>query len=108
MTIAPRVPRESRIDETASRRRSRRHDGAPKPRILSIATSTGQGGIERHAATLAVRAVERGYAVDALAGPSSFFSRECSSAGIPVFPIINRNAADFMAAARIAAVISAR
>lgn len=70
-------------------------------RLLYLATSEGQGGIERHSVRLAQRLQDRGACLTYACRPGSFLEKLCQAEGIPVLPLAVRNSGDLRAVQRL-------
>lgn len=71
-------------------------------RLLYIASTKSQGGIERHSVEIAAALAERGAWVQFACAPGSFVETWCRAAGLPVAPLRVRNSGDLHAAWRLA------
>ncbi len=78
-----------------------------KFRLLHIASTKSQGGIERHSVELAAALAERGAAVRFACAPGSFVEAWCREAGLSTAPLRVRNSGDLGAAWRLAKLIRA-
>jgi len=72
------------------------------PRVLFVATSQGEGGIERYSVQLAKRIQARGVETLFVCAPSSYVERATSDAGVPVRQLRLRNSGDLLAAHSLA------
>ncbi len=77
------------------------------PRLLFVATSKNDGGVERYSVRMATELHRRGRAVLFACLPGEIIDRRCREAGIPTLPFSVRNSGDFGAARRLADVIRA-
>ena len=75
---------------------------APLPRVLFIATSAGEGGIERYSVRLAVLLRARGVPVTYACRPGGFLEGQCAAHGIPTFAWEVRNSGDVTASRLLA------
>ena len=80
---------------------------AAPPRVLFVATSTGDGGIERHSARLAACLREGGLPLVYVCHPGAFLETACAARGVPVRPLRVRNSGDLGAVLRLIALIRA-
>ena len=71
-------------------------------RLLYIASTKSQGGIERHSVELAAALAERGATVQFACVPASFVEAWCRKAGLPTVLLQVRNSGDLGAAWRLA------
>ena len=76
-----------------------------KPRVLYVATSGGEGGIERHSIRLAEQLRDRDHAIAYCCGPNTFLEQTCGVCGIPSHAIVSRNSGDPAAIVRLASII---
>ncbi len=76
-----------------------------RPRVLHIATSQNDGGIERYSVRLAAGLAENGGWQGFACLPGAIVERLCHDSGIQTFPLTVRNSGDWRAAAQIAASI---
>ncbi len=79
--------------------------GSPLPRLLYVASTKSQGGIERHSVEMAAALGEHGASVRFACVPGGFVEAWCRDADLPVSPLRVRNSGDFVAAWRLAKVI---
>lgn len=77
------------------------------PRLLYVATSKNQGGLERYSVRLARLLRERGQAVQYACLPGEIIDDLCREAGVPALPLTTRNSGDLRAARTLAAQIGA-
>jgi glycosyltransferase involved in cell wall biosynthesis len=63
-------------------------------RVIFLATSSGEGGIERHSVLLATCLSERGIDVTYICSPGSFVERHSQSKGLKTESLVSRNSAD--------------
>ncbi|MGO8673437.1 MAG: glycosyltransferase family 4 protein [Capsulimonadaceae bacterium] len=77
----------------------------PLPNVLFVASSAGEGGIERLSVRLASRLVEGGVNVTFACAPNSFAERHASAVEILTEPLTVRNSADIAAIRQLAAYI---
>ncbi len=75
------------------------------PRLLFVASTTSQGGIERHSVELAAALRARGVPLQFACPPGSYVEAWCREAGIPTLPFGVRNSGDLGAALRLARLI---
>ena len=73
--------------------------------LLFVATSDGQGGIERHSVRLAERLEKRGASVTYACRPAGFLEGLCFQGNIPTHPLDVRNSGDLRAALSLARCI---
>ena len=66
----------------------------PDPKILFVASSIGQGGIERHSVEMAQQLVERGMRLVYACSASSHVERKCQAAGVLTETFRLRNSGD--------------
>src|SRR5579884_2834640 len=78
------------------------------PRLLYVATSKNDGGIERYSVQLARRLWERGAPLWYACAPDEIIARHCGASGVPTLPLCTRNSGDMGAARRLAEWIVAR
>lgn len=91
--------------------RCRRAAAAPEAqplRLLYVATSAGQGGLERHSVRLAGRLEKRGAVVTYACRPGGFLEKHCRSSGIAAYPLVVRNSGDLWAAFDLARLVLRR
>ncbi len=77
------------------------------PRVLFLATSAGDGGIERHSGLLAVCLQRGGVPLAYACHPGSFLESACAAQGVPARPLRVRNSGDLGAVWHLAALIRA-
>ena len=82
--------------------------GAAMPRVLFVASTTSQGGIERHSVELAAALQARGVPLLFACPPGSHLDVWCRARGILTLPFRVRNSGDLGAAGRLARLIRAR
>ena len=82
-------------------------DLPPLPRLLFVASTKSQGGIERHSAALAAALARRGASVQFACVPGSFVATECRAFGVSTVPLTVKNSGDLGAAGRLARLIHA-
>ena len=85
-----------------------RPQDAPSPlslRLLHVATSPGEGGIERYSVRLASGLAQHGAYLRFACLPGGRVGRLCAAAGIPTLPLAVRNSGDLRAAWRLARMI---
>lgn len=75
------------------------------PRLLYVASTKSQGGIERHSVELAAALAGRGMAVRFACSPGSFVEEWCHKAGILTSALRVRNSGDLGAVWRLARLI---
>lgn len=75
------------------------------PRLLYLASTRSQGGIERHSVELAEALREQGARLHYACPPGSHLETWCRERGIPTLPFHLRNSGDLSAAFRLAALI---
>ncbi len=80
-------------------------DLARRPRVLHIATSQNDGGIERYSVRLAAGLAENGVWVDFACLPGAIVERLCRASGVRTLPLAVRNSGDVQAVRQIAAYI---
>jgi len=80
---------------------------SPLPRLLYIASTKSQGGIERHSVDLAAALARRGVGTQFACAPGSFVETWCRSTGVSTLPLQVRNSGDLSAAWRLAKLIDA-
>lgn len=88
--------------------RQRREATSPKVqalRLLYVATSAGQGGLERHSVELAQHLEQRGVAVTYACRPNGFVEKLCSHRNITTHPLVVRNSGDLWAALNLARLV---
>lgn len=78
------------------------------PRVLFVASTTSQGGIERHSVELAAALQARGVPLLFACPPGSHLDVWCRARGILALPFRVRNSGDLGAAGRLARLIRAR
>lgn len=66
----------------------------PTPRVLFVASSAGEGGIERHSVQIAKLLIASGVDVTYACGDNSFIERQCRAQGIHTETIRSRNSGD--------------
>ena len=81
--------------------------GGAFPRVLFLASTGSQGGIERHAVELAAALRERGVPLQFACPPGSHLDAWCRERGIPTLPFQVRNSGDLGAARQLARLIHA-
>ena len=82
--------------------------GEAFPRVLFLASTTSQGGIERHSVELAAALRARGVPLLFACPPGSYLDTWCHTRGIPTLPFQVRNSGDLGAARRLARLIRVR
>ncbi len=82
-----------------------RSDGQASPRVLFLASTGSQGGIERHSVELAAALRARGVLLTFACPPGSYLDAWCRERGIPTLPFAVRNSGDLGAAWRLARLI---
>ncbi len=75
------------------------------PRVLFLASTNSQGGIERHSVELAAALRARGVLLSFACPPGSYLAAWCRERGIPTQPFSVRNSGDLDAAGRLARLI---
>lgn len=75
------------------------------PRLLHVASTKSQGGIERHSVEMAAALAGRGAAVLFACRPGGFVEAWCREAGLPTAALRVRNSGDLGAAWRLARLI---
>ena len=80
-------------------------DAPVLPRLLYVASTKTQGGIERHSVDLAAALVERGAFVQFACRPGSFVELWCRESALPTSAFLVRNSGDLGAALRLAQII---
>lgn len=76
-----------------------------RPRLLYVASSGGQGGIERHSVRLAQQFRQRGAWLRYACLPESFLHTQCWQRGVPTVPLLVRNSGDLGAVRRLGQTI---
>ncbi len=79
--------------------------GAGAARVLFLASTGSQGGIERHSVELAAALRERGVPLTFACPPGSYLDAWCRERGIPTLPFQVRNSGDLGAARQLAQII---
>ncbi len=79
--------------------------GKAPPRVLFLASTNSQGGIERHSVELAAALRVRGVPLLFACPPGSPLDAWCGARGIPTLPLRVRNSGDLGAAWRLARLI---
>ncbi len=74
-------------------------------RLLYVASTKSQGGIERHSVEMAAALTERGFSVQFACAPGIFVETWCREAGLPTVLLQVRNSGDLGAAWRLAKMI---
>ncbi len=82
-------------------------DAKSQPRLLYLASTVSQGGIERHSVELADALRAQGMPVWFACPSGSFLQTACRERGIPALPFRVRNSGDLGAALRLASLIRA-
>lgn len=77
------------------------------PRVLYIASTKSQGGIERHSVELAAEMHTRGVPIQFACPPGSYLETWCHERGVSTLPFHVRNSGDLGAAVRLAQRIHA-
>ncbi len=77
-------------------------------RVLYLASTKSQGGIERHSVDLASALREKGVAVQYACSPGGYVEAWCAERGIPTLPFRVRNSGDLGAVFRLAGLIRAQ
>lgn len=77
----------------------------PPLRLLHVASTKSQGGIERHSVELAAALAERGAVVRFACAPGGFIETWCSAVGLPTAALRVTNSGDLGAAWRLARMI---
>jgi len=77
----------------------------PPPRVLFLASTSSQGGIERHSVELAAALRARGVPLQFGCPPGSPLDAWCRVRGVPILPFHVRNSGDLGAAGRLARLI---
>lgn len=93
------------MDNNIARSPASRIRPTPTPRLLFVATSQGEGGIERHSAVLAARLLADGVPLVYACQPGSFLETACTTRGVPVAAFSVRNSGDLAALRRLIALI---
>lgn len=75
------------------------------PRLLFVASTKSQGGIERHAVELAAEIFAFGVPLQFACPPGSYLQQWCSERGVPTQAFIVRNSGDLGAVLRLAHII---
>lgn len=75
------------------------------PRVLFVATTKSEGGIERYALRLASSLRARGLSIIFACRPGSFLEAQCQAEGIPTRPFRVRNSGDLGASLRLAGIV---
>lgn len=83
------------------------HGSVRTPRVLFVATSRGEGGIERYSVQLATQIQARGVETLFVCAPSSYIEQAASRAGVPVHLLHLRNSGDLRAAHSLAGTMRA-
>ncbi len=76
-------------------------------RVLFVATSGGEGGIERYSVSLAAALRARGVSLTYACRPGGFLAAHCKAVGIPTVAWEVRNSGDITAALSLAGIIRA-
>lgn len=79
--------------------------GKASPRVLFLASTNSQGGIERHSVELAAALRTRGFPLQFACPPGSPSDAWCRARGIPALPFRVRNSGDLGAAWHLARLI---
>lgn len=79
--------------------------GESSPRILHLATSQNDGGVERYGVKLASALAQNGVWVRFACLPGAIVERLCVAAGVGTLPLTVRNSGDLQAAHQVAAHI---
>ena len=79
--------------------------GEASPRVLFLASTGSQGGIERHSVELAAALRERGVPLTFACPAGSYLDAWCRERGIPTLPFEVRNSGDLGAVRRLARLI---
>ena len=74
-------------------------------RVLFVATSTGQGGLEQHSVETARWLEQEGISVTYACRPDGFLERLCAAKQVTTHPLVVRNSGDLLAAFRLAGCI---
>ena len=74
-------------------------------RVLYLASTKSQGGIERHSVDLAEALREKGVAIQFACPPGSYVQAWCAERGIPTLPFRVRNSGDLEAVFRLARLV---
>jgi glycosyltransferase involved in cell wall biosynthesis len=77
------------------------------PRLLFLASTRSQGGIERHSVELAAALRRRGVPLQFACPPGSYVEKWCEERGVPTLPFQVRNSGDLNAALVLAKLIRA-
>jgi len=83
-------------------------EGEAIPRVLFVASTTSQGGIERHSVEVAAALRARGVPLLFACPPGSHLDAWCRARGVPTLPFRVRNSGDLGASGRLARLIRAR
>ncbi len=75
------------------------------PRVLFVASTRSQGGIERHSVALAAALLARGVPIQYACPPGSFLETACRERTIPTLPFTVRNSGDLRAALSLSRAI---
>jgi len=78
------------------------------PRVLFVASTASQGGIERHSVELAAALRARGVPLLFACPPGSHLDAWCRARGVPALPFRVQNSGDLGAAVRLARLVRAR
>lgn len=70
------------------------HKEGSGPRVIFLATSSGEGGIERHSVRLATSLSERGIDITYICSPGTFVERHSMSKGLRTESLTSRNSGD--------------
>jgi glycosyltransferase involved in cell wall biosynthesis len=80
-------------------------DTSKMPRLLYVASTKSQGGIERHSVDLAAALAGRGIPIQFACRPHGFVETWCREVGLPVSAYQARNSGDLSAALQLARMI---
>ena len=78
------------------------------PRLLFLASTKSEGGIERHSLEIAAGLAAQGVPLLYACPPGSFLDRWCGRRHIPTLPFSVQNSGDLVAAVRLARLIRSR
>lgn len=81
--------------------------GGSEPRLLFVATTKSQGGVETHSVAMAAALRRSGLFVQFACCPGGFVEAQCRAAGLPTAALRVRNSGDLGAALRLSRLIRA-
>lgn len=82
-------------------------NAATSPRLLYVATSKNEGGLERYSVRLAQKLRDRRVSIRYACLPGEIIDRLCGEAGIETLPLRTRNSGDLRSASALAGQIAA-